>query len=115
MAVEGVDATKTTSNSVTEILEVLGIEATRISLIRELRFILGSYDIYINYRHISTLVDLMTLRGILTSISRHGINRTNCGAIRKCTFEETAEILLEAAFHGERDPLSGISENIIFG
>jgi DNA-directed RNA polymerase II subunit RPB1 len=57
----------------------------------------------------------MTLRGILTSITRHGINRTNCGAIRKCTFEETTEILLEAAFFGEKDPLSGISENIIFG
>jgi DNA-directed RNA polymerase II subunit RPB1 len=94
---------------------VLGIEATRLSLIYELRVILGSYDIYVNYRHISTLVDIMTLRGILTSITRHGINRTNCGAIRKCTFEETTEILLEAAFFGERDPLSGISENIIFG
>jgi DNA-directed RNA polymerase II subunit RPB1 len=94
---------------------VLGIEATRLSLIYELRVILGSYDIYVNYRHISTLVDMMTLRGILTSITRHGINRTNCGAIRKCTFEETTEILLEAAFFGEKDPLSGISENIIFG
>jgi len=57
----------------------------------------------------------MTMRGILCSITRHGINRTNCGAIRKCTFEETTEILLEAAFFGEKDPLSGISENIIFG
>ena len=94
---------------------MLGIEATRLSLIYELRVILGSYDIYVNYRHISTLVDMMTLRGILTSITRHGINRTNCGPIRKCTFEETTEILLEAAFFGEKDPLSGISENIIFG
>lgn len=58
---------------------------------------------------------MMTLRGILTSITRHGINRTASGPIRKCTFEETTEILLEAAFFGEKDPLSGISENIIFG
>ena len=115
LTIEGVDATKTTSNSVYEILQVLGIEATRLSLIYELRFILGSYGIYVNYRHISTLVDVMTMRGILCSITRHGINRTNCGAIRKCTFEETTDILLEAAFFGEKDPLSGISENIIFG
>lgn len=93
----------------------MGIEATRLSLIVELRMILGTYGIYVNYRHISTLVDIMTLRGILTSITRHGINRVNCGPIRKCTFEETTEILLEAAFFGEKDPLSGISENIIFG
>jgi len=77
--------------------------------------ILGTYGIYVNYRHISTLVDMMTLRGILTSITRHGINRVDVGPLRKCTFEETTEILLEAAFFGETDPLTGVSENIIFG
>jgi DNA-directed RNA polymerase II subunit RPB1 len=85
------------------------------SLIRELRLVLGTYDIYVNYRHISTLVDVMTQRGILTSITRHGINRVDSGPLRKCSFEETTEILLEAAFYGEHDPLSGITENIIFG
>lgn len=115
LALEGIDYRKTTSNSITEILRVLGIEATRMSLIRELRIILRSYDIYVNYRHLSTLVDMMTQRGILTSITRHGINRVNSGPLRKCTFEETTEILFEAAFFGEHDPLTGISENVIFG
>ena len=91
------------------------MEAARISLIRELRFILGTYDIYVNYRHLGTLVDVMTQRGILTSITRHGINRVNSGPLRTCSCEETTEILLEAAFFGEYDPLSGITENIIFG
>lgn len=94
---------------------MLGIEAARMSLVRELRFVLGSYDIYVNYRHISTLVDVMTQRGILTSITRHGINRVNSGPLRKCSFEETTEILLEAAFFREFNPLSGITKNIIFG
>lgn len=43
-----------------EILEVLGIEAARISLIKEIRFILDSYGIYVNYRHLATLCDIMT-------------------------------------------------------
>lgn len=77
--------------------------------------ILGTYGIYVNYRHLSTLCDVMTQRGILTSITRHGINRVNTGPLRKCSFEETTEILLEAAFYGEHDPLSGITENVIFG
>lgn len=115
LAVEGVDATRTTSNHTIEILQVLGIEAARNSLITELRMILGTYDIYVNYRHLSTLVDVMTQRGILTSITRHGINRLDSGPLRKCSFEETTEILLEAAFFGERDTLTGITENIIFG
>ena len=58
---------------------------------------------------------MMTQRGIFTSITRHGINRVNSGPLRKCSFEETTEILLEAAFFGEHDTLTGITENIIFG
>jgi DNA-directed RNA polymerase II subunit RPB1 len=115
MCVEGVDFRRTSTNNVVEILQVLGIEATRQSLINELQIVLGSYSIYVNTRHIQTLVDMMTMRGILTAITRHGINRVDSGPLRKCTFEETTEILLEAAFFGEHDPLSGISENIIFG
>lgn len=57
----------------------------------------------------------MSLRGKLTSITRSGINRVDSGVLRKCTFEETVEILLEGAVFGELDPLNGISENIIFG
>lgn len=57
----------------------------------------------------------MTSRGILTSITRHGINRVDTGPLRKCSFEETVEILLEAAVFSEKDPLQGISENVIMG
>ena len=93
----------------------LGIEAARLSLIHELRFVLNSYGIYVNYRHLSTLVDVMALRGRLTSITRTGINRVDSGVLRKCTFEETVEILLEGAMFGELDTLGGISENVILG
>jgi DNA-directed RNA polymerase II subunit RPB1 len=55
-----VDFKRTISNDIIEILRVLGIEAARISLINELRFVLGSYGIYVNYRHLSTLCDVMT-------------------------------------------------------
>jgi DNA-directed RNA polymerase II subunit RPB1 len=55
-----IDFKRTISNDILEILKVLGIEAVRISLINELRFVLGSYGIYVNYRHLSTLCDVMT-------------------------------------------------------
>lgn len=112
---EKVDAKRTSCNHIYEILKVLGIEAVRLSLIIELRFVLSTYGIYINYRHLSTLCDVMTQRGILTSITRHGINRVDTGALRKCSFEETVEILYEAAVFSEIDKLSGITENIIMG
>lgn len=111
-----VDASRTISNDNIEVLNVLGCEAARQSLINELRFVLSSYGIYVNYRHISTLVDVMTIRGKLTSITRHGINRVeSSGPLRKCTFEETVEILVEGAVFSQKDTLSGISENVIMG
>ena len=97
LAVDKVNMPLTQSNDIIEILTVLGVEAARLSLIGELRFVLGSYGIYVNYRHLATLCDVMTTRGILTAITRHGINRVDSGALRKCSFEETVEILLEAA------------------
>jgi len=57
----------------------------------------------------------MTQRGKLTSITRHGINRVDSGPLRKCSFEETVEILLEGSIYAEKDCLTGISENVIMG
>jgi DNA-directed RNA polymerase II subunit RPB1 len=103
LGLKKIDHTRVSSNDIQEILRVLGIEAVRLSLINELRFVLSSYGIYVNYRHLSTLCDVMTQRGILTSITRHGINRVDTGPLRKCSFEETVEILYEAAVFAETD------------
>lgn len=57
----------------------------------------------------------MTHRGTLMAITRHGINRANTGALMRCSFEETVEILMEAAAVGEKDDCRGIAENVVFG
>jgi DNA-directed RNA polymerase II subunit RPB1 len=114
-AIPEVDHTRTISNDIIEIMEVLGIEAVRKALIKELRVVLDVYGIYVNYRHLATLCDVMTQRGILTSITRHGINRVDTGPLRKASFEETVEILYEASVFHEIDSLKGITENIIMG
>jgi DNA-directed RNA polymerase II subunit RPB1 len=113
--VENVDYKKTMSNDINEILKVLGVEAVRLSLINELRVVLNFYGIYVNYRHLSTLCDVMCQRGKLTSITRHGINRLDSGPLRKCSFEETVDIFLEAACYGETDHLTGVTESIMLG
>jgi len=112
---EMVDATKTISNDLLEIKDVLGTEASRQALCNEFRNVLSFYGIYVNYRHISILCDMMAQKGQLTSITRHGINRLDSGPLRKCSFEETCEILLEAAAHSESDKLLGVTENVIMG
>jgi DNA-directed RNA polymerase II subunit RPB1 len=54
-----VDGTRTISNDLLEIKSVLGTEASRQALCNEFRTVLGFYGIYVNYRHISILCDMM--------------------------------------------------------
>ena len=76
---------------------------------------LSFYGLYVNYRHLSMLCDVMTAKGHLMAITRHGINRQDTGALMRCSFEETVDVLMEAASHAEVDPMRGVSENIILG
>jgi len=69
-----VDFTRTTTNDILEIYKCLGVEAVRKALLNELRAVLKPYDVYVNYRHSAILSDVMTHRGVLTAITRHGIN-----------------------------------------
>jgi DNA-directed RNA polymerase II subunit RPB1 len=51
----------------------------------------------------------------MVSIFRHGINNDDIGAIAKASFEETPEMFLKAAKHGELDNMKGVSANIMCG
>ncbi|MEE6528760.1 hypothetical protein FKM82_017310, partial [Ascaphus truei] len=94
---------------------VLGIEAVRKALERELYHVISFDGSYVNYRHLALLCDTMTCRGHLMAITRHGVNRQDTGPLMKCSFEETVDVLMEAAAHGETDPMKGVSENIMLG
>ncbi|OAA46842.1 DNA-directed RNA polymerase II largest subunit [Metarhizium rileyi] len=115
LAVDGVDASRTYTNDLWQIVEVFGIEAARSALVKELTNVLAFDGSYVNHRHIALLVDVMTYRGSISAVTRHGINRADTGALMRCSFEETVEILLEAAATGELDDCRGISENVMLG
>lgn len=110
-----VDPVRTFSNDICEIFSVLGIEAVRKSVEKEMNVVLQFYGLYVNYRHLALLCDVMTAKGHLMAITRHGINRQDTGALMRCSFEETVDVLMDAASHAEVDPMRGVSENIIMG
>lgn len=115
LSLPDVDSRRTLTNDIVEICEVLGIEAARNALENELKNVLSFDGSYVNYRHIALLCDVMTAKGSLMPITRHGINRQDIGPIMKATFEETVGALVEAAAHAESDPLKGVSESIMLG
>jgi DNA-directed RNA polymerase beta' subunit len=57
----------------------------------------------------------MTARGGIMAINRHGINRTDESPLKKCTFEETVDMLLDAGKDAVYDDLNAVSSNIIVG
>ena len=57
----------------------------------------------------------MTAKGHFMAITHHGINRQEIGCLMTGSFEETVDVLLVAACHGEVDPTKGVSENIMLG
>ena len=115
LAISGVDATRTYTNSFLQVFRVMGIEAARAALMRELTAVLAFDGSYVNHRHLALLVDVMTVRGFPIPITRFGINRADTGALMRCSFEETVEILLDAAACGELDDCRGVSENVMLG
>lgn len=110
-----IDFTRTISNDVNEIYDVLGIEAARQALYNELNGVISDAELYVNYRHMALLVDTMTNRGYLLSIDRHGINRVDIGPLAKCSFEETTDMLIKAGIFSEVDRITGVSANIMLG
>jgi DNA-directed RNA polymerase beta' subunit len=83
MCIDGVDYRRTYSNNCVEIFQTLGIEAARAALLTELRNVIKFDGSYVNYRHLALLCDLMTSRGTLMAITRHGINRADTGALMR--------------------------------
>ena len=92
----------------------MGIEAARQCIYNEVEEAFDANGTYINYRHLALLCDRMCATKMV-SIFRHGINNDDIGPIAKASFEETPEMFLRAARHGELDLMTGVSSNIMVG
>jgi DNA-directed RNA polymerase beta' subunit len=106
-----IDMENTTTNSIWDIYNTLGIEAVRQFLVEELVSIMPSISIY----HSKFLVDYMTKTGTITSISRYTMRSEGSGALSKASFEETLDNLINAGLHGEIENPNSVSTSIICG
>ena len=94
-------------------VEEFGIEAARQALYDEFAEVFAAA--YVNYHHMSVLLDSMTYQGRLVSVDRFGMNKHDNGVLAKSSFEETSKILFNAAVSAEFDAMKGVSANIMFG
>jgi DNA-directed RNA polymerase II subunit RPB1 len=115
LSLDFIDHTRTYSNDIKEIFDVLGIEAARQVIYNELVEVMEFSDVYINYHHVSLLCDRMTSTKNMVSIFRSGILNDDIGPIAKGTFEVHTEVFLNAARHADFDHMRGVSANVMMG
>jgi DNA-directed RNA polymerase subunit A" len=116
LTIEGVDGTRSTSNNIHEVYRQLGVEAAREAIINETMETLEEQGLDdVNVRHLMLVADIMTNRGTIESIGRHGISGSKDSVLARAAFEVTVNHLLDAAIHGEMDDLDGVIENVIVG
>ncbi|KAJ1958508.1 DNA-directed RNA polymerase III subunit C1 (rpo31) [Linderina pennispora] len=115
MNTDGVDGRYTHSNHIMDNLKILGIEAARTQMIKELAAIFTTYSIVIDQRHLMLLGDLMCYKGEILGITRYGIAKMNDSVMMLASFEKTTDHLFDAAVFGKRDMVHGVSERIIMG
>ncbi|OPY52662.1 MAG: DNA-directed RNA polymerase subunit A'' [Methanosaeta sp. PtaU1.Bin060] len=115
MQFDGVDPTRTKTNNINEIGEVLGIEAARNAIINEATDTLREQGLSVDVRHIMLVADIMTVDGEVKQIGRHGVSGEKASVLARAAFEVTVNHILDAAIRGNVDDLKGVTENVIVG
>lgn len=115
MALPWVDHKRTTTNDIFEALQFGGIEMARQVIYNELRKSVESYNISISDKHYNIVCDVMSQRGFIMGITRHGINRIESKPLTRASFEETTEVFHESARFGLEDDLQGTTQSIVMG
>ncbi|OTB09250.1 hypothetical protein M426DRAFT_316541 [Hypoxylon sp. CI-4A] len=110
---EGVQGTRVVTNSITECRDILGIEAARTTIAKEISSVMN--DMGIDPRHMDLLADVMTYKGEILGITRFGLSKMRDSVLQLASFEKTADHLFDAAAGMKDDPIEGVSEKIIMG
>lgn len=116
LKVKGVDHRRTTTNDINEIAEVLGVEAARNAIIRELRSAMeGAGVTNVDVRHLMLVADTMTAEAEVKAIGRYGLAGEKAGVLARASFETPVVHLVRAAYMGEVDNFNSIIEDVLVG
>src|SRR5438876_10555648 len=85
-----VDASRTSTSSIQEIYEVLGIEAARNAIGNKAYNTLKEQGLTVDIRHIMLVSDMMTNYSSVNAIGRHGISGLETVVLARAAFEITA-------------------------
>ncbi len=108
-----VDTTRTMSNDIHEILDVLGVEAARQAIINEVFNSIETQGLNVDIRHIMLVADTMTVSGEIKGITRYGVVSEKASVLARASFETPIKHIINAAMKGEIDDLNSVVENVM--
>lgn len=111
--IQGIDAKRTQTNNIHEVLKALGIEAARQSIINDVVDTMKEGGLDVDVRHIMLVADVMTADGSIKAIGRYGVAGTKGSVLARANFEETIKHLTKAAVKAEVDNLESVIENVM--
>jgi DNA-directed RNA polymerase subunit A" len=108
-----VDETRTVTNDIYEIKEVLGVEAARQTIINEVFKVIEAQGLNVDIRHIMLVADTMCFSGTVKGITRYGIVSDKTSVLARASFETPIKHVIDAALVGEIDKLDSVVENVM--
>lgn len=115
MTTYGINGNKTSSNHISDVEKVLGLEAARSVIISEIESVYQNYSLSIDHRHLMLLADIMTMRGKINGITRFGLEKSSTSSLKLASFETTMTHLFNAGFHQIEDDTKSITSCVILG
>ena len=113
LTLDFVDATRTVTNSVREVAEVLGIEAARQAIINEVYKVIEAQGLNVDIRHIMLIADTMCASGRISGITRYGVVSGKSSVLARASFETPIKHIIDAALVGEVDHFNSVVENVM--
>lgn len=113
MKLDYIDPTRTFSNDIHEIKAVLGIEATRQTIINELTKVMEVQGLNVDIRHIMLVADIMCASGDVKGITRYGVVSRKSSVLARVSFETPIKHVITASLKGDVDPLRSVIENVM--
>ncbi len=113
MLVDGVDTKTTTTTDIMAVKNLLGVEAARNALIREINRTLEEQGVGVDNRYIGMVGDVMSVNGNLEPMSRYGLMKTKQSVLARLNFEETIKVLFDSAVNNDKDELNTLISSLV--
>ncbi len=111
-----VDFRQTFTNNIVEVESLLGIDASKYVLFKEMKAALSLEGTVVHDNHIRLLVDVMTCTGKLLPTDRNGLEEfAPDNILTRASFEKNTDVLRQASICHREQSLNGISEAIMVG